>query len=144
MKKISTLILMTLAFVAVSCVGDDDNVIIPGPPTGTDVRYMASAGTTMFESIRFVGSDGEFNQGFPNAENPTQWSRTIIVPFPAQPFVALAEIKFKNQATTPQNFTLKIFEDNVLVKTEEGTIPGTDAGTTPPSITRTIQVGIGE
>lgn len=129
LKKIGALLVLVLSVSFVSCNDDDDKnkVIIPGPPTGTDIRYEVEASTSIIEKIRYKKGNGQFAFGHDSPDAINNWSMTIVIDFEDQPMLAAADVTFKNDSGVDQNYTLKIFEDGELVETQSGTLEPADA-----------------
>lgn len=121
-KKLSTLLLLLMVtFAGSSCSEDDDRPkeIIPGPPTGTEIRYRITASTNMITAISYRKSDNNMEAGFLNIDSQTDWTKTIVV---QKPFTTRLDIKFKNTTTNVQNYAVEIFVDGVLANTQTGTV----------------------
>lgn len=140
-KSIQIFGVMAMALLSVSCNNDDDGVkpIIPGPPTGTEIRYEIAASTDMIKMIKYKQANNTTEEGELFPENPTQWNKTIVIPFVYLPYSVDMRVDFVNPTTETQSYQLKIFHDNELVKTATGTINPDDPEVEEPvTVTRTI------
>lgn len=140
LKKIGLLLLFTVSALNVSCNDDDDEMgpIIPGTPTGTDIRYEVSASSAMIQSIGYKKGNGDAGIGV-MGEEPTYWTTTIIAPFSSQSFVATCSVVFLNTSDTEQNYTLKIFKNGTEVQSTTGIVPMADDN---PLTDDTVTAGI--
>ncbi len=140
-KTIQFFAVIMLAAASVSCNNDDDGVkpIIPGPPTGTEIRYEISVSTDMIDYIQYKQANNTTEEGELFPEDPTQWNKSIVIPFVYLPYTVDMRVDFINPTTATQSYTLKIFHDNELVKTATGTVNPDDPEIEEPvKVTRTI------
>lgn len=129
LKKLNlVIILAALAFTTVSCSDDDDSngPIIPGPPTGTDIRYEVISSVDMIDAIRYKDGSGTTLNGELSVENPLEWRKTIVVFFSAQPYNVKATVDFINTSEQAHTYTMNIYEDGELAHTINGSVPGDD------------------
>ena len=120
MKHFSLFFVIMLTTFIVSCNNDDDaKEIIPGPPTGTEIRYRLTTSTNMITAISYRKSDNNMESGFLNADSQTVWTKTIIV---QKPFTTRLDMKFKNTTNAVQSYTVEIFVDGILANTQTGTV----------------------
>lgn len=125
MKNIKQFSLLLFALVltvfVVSCNNDDDaKEIIPGPPTGTDIRYKLTVSSPIVTLIRYKKADSNTGTDVISVDSPMTWTKTIIA---KKPFTTKLEVTFKNTTTNVQNYTVEIFVDGVLANTQTGDIP---------------------
>lgn len=120
LKKLLFLFIIPIVFI--SCHNDDDvKEIIPGPPTGTDVRYKFTVSSTeVLTSFKFKKSDGIMETGYFTPDAPLTFTRTIIV---QKPFVTRMDLNFQNKTGVEHNYTVQIYVDGVLADTQTGTVP---------------------
>ncbi|MFT3795292.1 hypothetical protein [Flavobacterium sp.] len=129
LKKIGALLLLSLSVSLVSCNSDDDDnkPIIPGPPTGTDIRYEVETSANIIKKIRYKKGNDQFAFGYSTPDSPNSWFMTIIVDFVDQPMTAEAEVTMKNDTGFEQSYTFQIFEDNEVVATVSGVLESSNA-----------------
>lgn len=125
MKNMKQFGLLLFAFVltafAVSCNNDDDvKEIIPGTPTGTDIRYKLTVSSPIVTLIKYKKGDSNTGTETTTADSPMTWTKTIIA---KKPFTTKLEVTFRNTTTDVQNYTVEIFTDGVLANTQTGEIP---------------------
>ncbi|GEP50278.1 hypothetical protein FNO01nite_09500 [Flavobacterium noncentrifugens] len=124
MKKLKKLfILLIIPIMVISCGSDDDAIkeIIPGPPTGTDVRYKFTVSSAdVVTSFKYKSVDGTMESGFFNDVSPLSFSKTIIV---QKPFLTKMDLNFQNKTGVDHNYSVEIYVDGVLSDTQVGTVP---------------------
>lgn len=141
------MLLLAIGVTLASCSKDDDDngPIIPGPPTGSEVKYKVSVPVDMMTQIKFKTGTGEMFYGEIKPDSRLSWNKIIVVPFANMPFDAFIEAKFRNTSDVPQTYTLEIYKDNVLVKTASGTVAMVDDDEeTDDIVTGSTQVTIEE
>ena len=126
MKKLknwsSLLLVLSIAFFSASCSDDDDGPkeIIPGTPTGTDVRYEFSVSSKEpVTTFKYKKADGNMDYGNLTIDSPLKWTKTIIV---KKPFQTKMELNFQNKTGQEQTYRVDIFIDGILKNTQSGTI----------------------
>jgi len=124
MKKLKKLFLiLIIPIMAISCGSDDDAIkeIIPGPPTGTDVRYKFTVSAAdVVTSFKYRSAEGFMEFGFFNDISPLSFSKTIIV---QKPFQTKMDLNFQNKTGVDQTYSVEIYVDGVLSDTQLGTVP---------------------
>jgi hypothetical protein len=135
MKKLTVLIVL-FCVVFMSCSDNDDksNVIIPGPPVGTEVRYEVSAEADIITDIKFNKADATVADGTISSETPNQWSFTIIV---AKPFAAEVKADFVNTSSIQINGAMDIYVDGILAAHRPVAVPAN--GTLSESLQQIVQ-----
>ena len=120
LKKLLFLLILPIAFI--SCNNDDDaKQIIPGTPTGTDVRYKFSVSSSeVVTGFKYKNADGSMDSGFFNIESPTTYTKTIIV---KKPFQTRMDLSFQNATGVEHNYTVEIYVDGILSNTQSGIVP---------------------
>ena len=146
-KKITSILLLAISVSFVSC-GDDDDAagpIIPGPPTGVDIRYEVIVSANMIDAIKYDNGNDQMLNGDVSVENPLLWSKTIVVFFSDLPYNVKTTVDFANMTNQPQTYTLNIYENGELVDTTNGSVPADDPTHEGPEIvTQTIQYDVTE
>ena len=129
MKQFSLLLFaLVLTVFAVSCNNDDDvKEIIPGTPTGTDIRYRLTVSSPIVTLIKYKKGDLNTGTEVMTVDSPMTWTKTIIA---KKPFTTKLEVTFRNTTPEVQNYTVEIFTDGVLANTQTGEIP---VPPTPPT-----------
>ena len=123
MKTLPRLLLLFLIpLLFLSCHNDDDaKEIIPGPPTGTEVRYRFSISSTdVLTGFKYKKSDGSMEVGYFTIDFPLVFTKTIIV---QKPFVTRMDLNFQNKSGIQQDYTVQIYIDGVLSDTQAGIVP---------------------
>jgi|GEM_PF-3228408 len=129
------LIKRTFAFLAVastliSC-GDDDkknNIIIPGPPIGVEVKYEVSVTADMITKISYRMGDGTtfFGQLDPDG-SPLLWEESLVALYTNMPETAFLEVKCRNTSGTVKTVTLNFYRGEELVETITSPVAPADA-----------------
>lgn len=123
MKTLKNLFfLLIVPIMLISCSSDDDaKEIIPGPPTGTDVRYKFTISSTeVLTGFKYKQDDGTMDAGFFTIDSPLTFTKTIIV---QKPFQTRLDLNFQNKTGVEQNYTAQIYVDGVLSDTQTGIVP---------------------
>jgi len=120
-KQFTLLFAFVITLFAVSCENDDDvKEIIPGTPTGTDIRYRLTVSSPIVTLIKYKKGDLNTGTETTTVDSPTMWTKTIIA---KKPFTTKLEVTFRNTTTSVQNYSVEIFTDGVLANTQTGEIP---------------------
>lgn len=128
LTKFGSLLLMVLSVALVSCNDDDDvKTIVPGTPTGTDIRYEVATSANIITKIRYKKGNGDFAFGHSTPDTINDWFMTVVVMFAEQPLNAEVEVTMKNNTGQNQNYTMEIYENGVPVETASGVLESINA-----------------
>ncbi len=149
MKIFKTAFAMAAAVALASCSDNDDkqNIIIPGPPIGVEVKYEVVASADIITQISYKMGDGDLFYGHagPDGTN-TSWYSTMIALYNKMPQMAFLQTKCRNTTGTVQTCTLNIYREEVLIETITAPVALADEDdeTQDDIVTTTITKAIGE
>lgn len=129
MKLFKTCFAIVAALVLVSCNDDDDknDVIIPGPPIGVEVRYEVSVSANMITQIGYRMGDGDIFYGQLDPDgSPTAWAGSLVALYTQMPETAWLQVKCLNNTGVTQTCTMKIYRGEELAESVTSPIAPAD------------------
>lgn len=144
LKKITALFALTVGITLLSCKEDDDmGPIIPGPPTGSEIKYKLDVSADIITEISYRTGTGNTFYGNLLPDSRLSWYNIIVLPFWEMPATAYVQAKFLNNTDTEKTYTFEIYQDTTLVKTSSGVIlPADDDPETNDVVTKSTSIEI--